>query len=572
MSNKKQKLELTWIGKDEELKLEPRILIEDPNKSYGDINSPNMLIHGDNLLALKALEQDYANRIKCIYIDPPYNTGSAFEYYDDHLEHSIWLSLMRPRLEILQRLLSDDGVIWISIDDHESHYLKVMCDEIFQRENFVADIAYERSGSAGLGQGGLFVNTAERILVYKKNVLNVNNILGYTDLELKTMKRYNKILVESGNKELIEEFTSKSNGEPVKIYKHSNFKIETISLRDPENRMSEINNEFVVNFDKLFRTNNVQKENEFQNELISKMDKKFLYTVDYVPSRGKHQGKLTTLYYYNAELFAWLKDSALLEDKKISKANKLTNVWTHSDIPKADLANEGNVDFPRSKKPEQLLKRILEISTNAGDIVLDSFLGSGTTAAVTHKLNRKWIGIELGEHANTHCIPRLKSVVDGRDNTGISKTVKWKGGGGFKFYNLAPSLLRKDGFGNFVIDEKYNANMLAAAMCKLEGFKYSPDELLYWKQGKSTETDHIFVTTGFVTFEQLDSIHAQMKEDESLLICAKSFAPGSENHFPNITVKKIPQMILGKCEFGKDNYDLNIIKATEEEAEESNQG
>jgi len=569
--NKKQKLELTWIGKDEELKLEPRVLIEDPNKSYGDPNTENMLIYGDNLLALKALEQDFTGKIKCIYIDPPYNTGSAFEYYDDHLEHSIWLSLMKPRLEILQKLLSSDGVIWISIDDNESHYLKVLCDEIFLRDNFVADIAYERSGSAGLGQGGLFVNTAERILVYKKNILNVNDILGYSDLELKTMKRYNKILVETGQRELIEEFNSKSNGEPVKIYRHTNFKIETISLRNPEERIDEINKEFVINFNKLFRTNNVQKENAFQNELINKMDKKFLYTVDYVPSRGKYQGKLTTLYYYNSELFAWLKDSALIEDNKISKANKLTNVWSHADIPKADLANEGKVDFPRSKKPEQLIKRILEISTNEQDYVLDSFLGSGTTSAVAHKLKRKWIGIELGEHANTHCLPRLRSVVDGRDATGITKNVGWSGGGGFKFYNLAPSLLRKDSFGNFVIDEKYNANMLAAAMCKQEGFKYLPDETQYWKQGKSTETDYIFVTTGFVTLEQLDSIHAQMTENESLLICAKAYAPGCENHFSNITIKKIPQMILGKCEFGKENYDLNIVKTTMEEAEDSNE-
>ena len=203
-----------------------------------------------------------------------------------------------------------------------------------------------------------------------------------------------------------------------------------------------------------------------------------------------------------------------------------------------------------------------------GDLILDSFLGSGTTVAVAHKMTRRWIGIELGDHANTHCLPRLKSVVDGVDQNGISKSLNWKGGGGFKFYNLAPSLLRKDNFGNFVIDERYNANMLAAAMCKHEGFKYYPDENLYWKQGKSTETDYIFVTTSFVTVEQLDKIHSEMKEDESLLICAKSFASECEKRFANITIKKIPNMILGKCEFGKDNYDLNIINATKVEAEE----
>ena len=218
-----------------------------------------------------------------------------------------------------------------------------------------------------------------------------------------------------------------------------------------------------------------------------------------------------------------------------------------------------------------MLFRSFDLASTKNDWVLDSFLGSGTTAAVAHKMERKYIGIELGEHADTHCLTRLKGIVDGTDQSGISKSINWKGGGGFKFYNLAPSLLRRDTFGNFVIDENYNANMLAAAMCKHEGFKFYPDETLYWKHGKSTETDFIFVTTGFITAEQLDKVHSEMKTGESLLICAKAYAPECENHFANITIKKIPQMILGRCEFGKDNYDLNIIKATEAEAEESNE-
>ena len=208
------------------------------------------------------------------------------------------------------------------------------------------------------------------------------------------------------------------------------------------------------------------------------------------------------------------------------------------------------------------------MSTACGDWVLDSFLGSGTTAAVAHKMSRQWIGIELGEHANTHCRPRLKLIIDGKDMSGISEATGWKGGCGFKFYELASSLLRKDKYGNWVIDEKYNANMLAAAMCKHEGFKFFPDETIYWKQGKSTESDYIFVTTSFVTAEQLDKIHEEMKRGESLLICAKSFAPQCKERHTNITIKKIPQMILGKCEFGKDNYDLNIVNASQEDAED----
>ena len=163
---KRGKLELTWVGKYEEEELEPRILIEDKSKSYGDPDAENMLIHGDNLLALKALENDYTGRIKCVYIDPPYNTGNAFENYEDNIEHSLWLSMMHNRLYILHKLLSEEGSIWISIDNTEGHYLKVMCDEIFGRDNFVSDITYEKSNVTGLGQGGAIFNTGEKILVY----------------------------------------------------------------------------------------------------------------------------------------------------------------------------------------------------------------------------------------------------------------------------------------------------------------------------------------------------------------------------------------------------------------------
>jgi adenine-specific DNA-methyltransferase len=224
----------------------------------------------------------------------------------------------------------------------------------------------------------------------------------------------------------------------------------------------------------------------------------------------------------------------------------------------------------RTPKPEKLLKKILELSTEEGDVILDSFLGSGTTGAVAHKMKRKYIVVELGDQVLTHCQPRLKMVVDGEQG-GISVDVDWKGGGGFKFYNLAPSLLKKDKYDQWIIDESYNATMLAAAMCKHEGFRFFPDQDAYWKHGKSTETDYIFVTTAFVTVEQLDKIHEEMKEGESLLVCAKSFAPECERRHSSITIKKIPQMILGRCEFSKENYDLNIIQSTEDMAEEQDE-
>lgn len=505
IQNKQNKLELTWIGKyDERKPLEPRILIENKDYSYGEPETGilpngkpwngNMLIHGDNLLALKALENEYAGQIKCIYIDPPFNTGQAFEYYDDFQEHSIWLNLMYKRL-----------------DTHN---------------------------------------------------------YSYTQLELKTMKRYNRYIVSYGNKTLVNEFISESNGSPVRLYKHSDYKIESISLKDYEANQSKINKIYIDNLSDIFRGNRVQKENVFQNDIIAIMENNSLYSVEYIPSRGKYENKETTLYYYNKELLSFLADTAEIVDNKIVKSQKMTSLWTHGEIPKADIAHEGNVYFPRGKKPEQLLKRVIEMSTNENDIVLDSFLGSGTTAAVAQKMGRRYIGIELGNHAYTHCVPRLKMVTDGTDQGGISKAQNWKGGSGFKFYELAPSLLKEDKFGNLVINKEYNADMLAAAMAKQEGYTYQPSQETYWKQGFGSETDYIYTTTQFLTVESLAAIHETMAEDESLLICCTSFQRECKSAFSNISIKKIPQMLLGRCEFGKDDYSLNIIEVPEVECEE----
>lgn len=555
------RLELTWYGKDEPIRIEPRLLIENTELSNvgGDSDTENMLIHGDNLLALKALEKDYAGQVKCIYIDPPFNTGQAFEHYDDNLEHSIWLNLMNERFKHLYRLLEADGMFWIHLDDVEVHYCKVLLDEIFTRRNFVSHITYERSAVAGLGQGGYLVNTTEHILLYKKGSLPDKLNLSYEELGFNIIKRYNRFVVNFGERVLVREFTAKSNGELVRVYEHSGVEIASISLRDAKNREAEIRKEFVEHLDTLFRGNRVQKENEFQNNIIASLDKGKLYSVDYVPSRGKNKGEETTLYYYNCELLSWLKDTTTLENGMLSKSQKMTTLWKHGEIPKADIANEGGVYFPRSKKPEQLLHRIIEMSTEPGDIVLDSFLGSGTTAAVAHKMGRRYIGIEMGEHAYTHCKTRLDAVIAGNDLLGITKTLDWQGGGGYRFYELAPTLINKDAFGEYVINEEYDADMLAAAVALHEGFRYQPDENLFWKQSSGNENSYLFVTTRHLNGTYLDSIKDTMQEDEYLIIACKSFDSGLDKAYDNIVIKKIPQMLLSRCEFGKDDYALNII-------------
>ena len=555
------KLELTWYGKDEPIRIEPRLLIENTalSNTAADPDTENMLIHGDNLLALKALETQFAGQVKCVYIDPPFNTGQAFEHYDDNVEHSIWLNLMNQRLRSLYNLLEANGMLWIHLDDVEVHYCKVLLDEIFARQNFVAHITYERSAVAGLGQGGYLVNTTEHILLYKKGSLPGKTNLSFEELGFNIIKRYNRYVSNFGERTLVREFTAKSNGEVVRVYEHSGVQIETISLRDAKNRENEIRQEFVIHLDSLFRGNRVQKENEFQNDIIASLDKGKFYSVDYIPSRGKSKDELTTLYYFNCELLSWLKDTTTLENGMLTKSQKMTTLWKHGEIPKADIANEGGVYFPRSKKPEQLLRRIIEMSTEPGDLVLDSFLGSGTTAAVAHKMGRRYIGIEMGDHAYTHCKTRLDAVINGEDSLGITKATDWQGGGGYRFFELAPSLINRDPFDEYIINEEYDAEMLAAAVALHEGFRYQPDESLFWKQSVGSENSYLFVTTRHLNSTYLDSIKDTMEDGEYLIIACRSFDSGLDKVYNNITIKKIPQMLLSRCEFGKTDYNLNIV-------------
>lgn len=523
--SKKQRLELMWIGKGEKdnPRLEPRILIEDPERSYGDKDTENILIHGDNLLALKALEQDYAGKVKCIYIDPPYNTGNAFEHYDDGLEHSEWLNLIKPRLILLRKLLSDDGSIWISIDDDESHYLKVLSDEIFGRNNYVTCCMWQKIHSTKNDAKHLSVNH-DYILVYAKNIERINfNMLPRT---------------------------------PEMDARYQN--------PDNDPRGSWQSGDLVANEE---RTNGYF-------DVVGPTGKIFN-----VP-KGKHW------VYAQTTIEAMIKDSRIWFGKngtafprkkrflsEVQSGRKGNTWWSsdevgHNQEAKRETKAFNSEDVFATPKPERLVERILTLGSNKDDIVLDSFLGSGTTAAVAHKMGRKWIGVELGEHCNTHCVPRLQKVIDGTDQGGISKAVDWQGGGGFRYYTLAPSLLKKDSNDRWVISEEYNAEQLAAAMAKQEGFKYYPDETVYWKQGYSTETDFIYTTTQFLTVDIIDKIHEEMKPEESLLITCKAFQDACVKRHSNITVKKIPHVLLGRCEFGKDDYSLNIINVPVVDAED----
>jgi adenine-specific DNA-methyltransferase len=520
------KLELTWYGKDELIKVEPRLLIENAALSNTAIapDTENMLIHGDNLLALKALEKKFAGQVKCIYIDPPYNTGSAFEHYDDNLEHSQWLNLMRPRLEILWQLLSEEGSLWISIDDDEQAYMKVLCDELFGREHFISSMIWQKRTSPDMR--AVISDGHEYVLLYAKNRENFK-------------KNRNKL--------------------PLSAEQASNYK-------NPDNdpRGDWTSADYTA---QGYRPNQMY-------EITTPGGAK------YTPPEGKCWKNIEEVFLQQvAENRIWFGPEGLSMPRRKTFLSEHEGVipwtwWTNKEVghnqeaKKEIIALFGTLNVFDTPKPERLLERIIHIATNPGDLVLDSFLGSGTTAAVAHKMSRRYIGIEMGGHAYTHCKVRLDKVIAGEDQGGITKAQNWQGGGGYRFYELAPTLINEDVFGEAIINPDYDADMLAVAVALHEGFTYQPDSNLFWKQAVGNENSYLFTTTRHLTADYLDAIKGSMEEDEYLVIACRSFDRGLDKAYGNVAVKKIPQMLLDRCEFGKTDYNLNIVHPPVYEDEE----
>lgn len=404
---KKQRLELTWIGKEIRPKLEPRILLEDPDKSYHAAHQEsendifdNRLIFGDNLLALKALESEFAGKIKCVFIDPPYNTGSAFEHYDDGVEHSIWLGLMRDRLEIIRRLLSEDGSLWITIDDNEAHYLKVMCDEIFGRNNFMSNIIWEKADSPRM-DAQFFSTRHDHILVFAKNKTKfVINKISVNEEGL--AKHYDKV-DETGRPYYLKPLRAMGGDDSREARPSLFFPMTAPDASD------------------VFPIRKDGSEGRWRwSQDRTESDK---HLIEWIKSRK-----------------GWSPYYRIYGDVKSFRPPE--TIWNHTDVgsnrtSKAEIKTIFNdIKTFDTPKPEKLIQRIISLATSPNDIVLDSFAGSGTTGAVAHKMGRRWIMIELGEHCHTHIIPRLKKVIDGEDQGGITKAVNWKGGGGFRYYRL----------------------------------------------------------------------------------------------------------------------------------------
>lgn len=462
-----------------------------------------MLIFGDNLLSLKALEQNFAGKIKCIYIDPPYNTGNAFTHYDDGLEHSLWLNLLYSRLKIIHSLLSENGVLFVNLDETEHAYLKVILDSIFLRQNYIGDLIWKKR--KGGGNHSRFFAIDHDYLVYAKNSSKeIHTQKWRVSQSDEYLKRYKEI-DENGNRFYWNTLARDGLQNPIPV-----------SVECPDGTILKLNSQ---------KSEQTIKAGLKDGSIrLKKMKNKWsLHHKVYMPS-----GQVLRSILDNAGTNKTAKDEMeyLFNDKK-------------------------TFDYP---KPEKLIKIILELCTVPGDWILDSFSGSGTTGVVAHKMGRKWIMCELGEHCHTHIIPRLHKVIDGTDQGGISKAVNWKGGGGFKYYRLAEPLLVKDKDLStskhpvYIINPRYDETLLIKSICKIENFRYRHAGRLH---GISSEKRFLHVTTRLVTQGYMESLAEDIGEDQSLLIyCTRK----SRNlKLPdNIEIKKIPKNLLEKCDFEED--------------------
>lgn len=484
-----------WVDKKDPRVTEPRIFIE--SETHGVADSENMLIKGDNLLALKSLLQDFKNKIKVIYIDPPYNTGNAFAHYDDGMEHSLWLGLMKTRIETLHRLLRKDGTLWISIDDDESHYLKVMCDEIFGRKNFVANVIWEKKYSPQ-NDAKWLSDSHDHILVYAKNKdIWRPNLLSRTD-------------------EMNARYKNPDNDA------RGVWKSADLTAKDP----------FPYG----------------QYEITGPTGKNFL------PSNNRHWA------YGKDKMGEMIKDNRIWFGKdgtnkpalkiflsEVKQGSVAKTIWYRTEVgdnqeAKREIRTFNAGDEFTTPKPERLINRIIDLASSEGDWVLDSFAGSGTTGAVAHKMNRKWIMIELGEHAKTHIMPRLKEVVTGKDQGGISQSVGWKGGSGFKYFELGDSLfVQDDDLRYTIINPKMYNGKLIRAVLKVEGFKpYNPDNGLHGLSGSTAA----HVTEQYLTQDYINVLLNEIGDKaDYLVIYAKTIS--SNLKLPdNVEVKRMPDVLL----------------------------
>jgi adenine-specific DNA-methyltransferase len=526
------KKEYLWVDKKDPRVSEPRILLE--RESYGDKDSENILIKGDNLLALKALLPDYGGKVKLIYIDPPFNTGAGFEHYDDGLEHSIWLTMMRDRLQLLKQFLRKDGKIFVHVDWHEMARLKVVLDEVFGLSNYMNTITMTTNDPSGFkATANKLFTTSNFILVYSKSDKGKN--LNKLYVEKGYDKQYSKYLhnrdknYTSWRWENLTDVVAKSLG-----FGNSKDAKKELTNELFEGKVAEF---AIENARNVFRLAVIQGGARAKRLETIKKSKEVKNKVFVHPNED-----LDNFYILNGDQILFYENRLVEIDGIKLPGQLVTDVWT--DISWNGISNEGEINFPNAKKPEALIKRVLEMTTQNGDLVLDSFAGSGTTGAVAQKMNRKWIMIEMGGHAETHIIPRIKSVVSGKDQTGISKSVSWKGGSGFKYFELGDSLfVADDDLRLTVLNPKVYNGVLIRAVLKVEGFKLlHPDNGLHGISGRTIA----HVTEQYLNQEYVEALLREVSDAaDYLIVYAKTIS--SKIKLPeNVEIRKIPDVLLRK--------------------------
>jgi adenine-specific DNA-methyltransferase len=453
--------ELIWIGKDRRSTLEPCLLVHDPVQSYraADHVGPtdlfdNRLIRGDNLQALQALKQEFTGQIKCVYIDPPYNTGQALAHYDDGLEHSTWLSFMRERLLVLKDLLRHDGTLFCQLNDDEAAYGKVLLDEIFGRHNFINQVSVRMkrtAGASGGGQDKRLKKNVEYLLIYAQDrdgpagFGSFNAVYDEQDLceVIRNMQdagrswKYTSILLGAEPRVHLATIAD-GEDQPIEIFKRTNVQRTTVAAMQRQTGKSE-EEIYFEHFQAIFSDTNAQSSIRTRViDAVGKLDEGEMLEVEYKPRSGRDRGQLVTHAYVSNTIrrVIWLRDIACQRGRRLLKLERTGTFW--DGFPLNNLTKEGGVRFQHGKKPEALLHKILELATQPGDLVLDAFGGSGTTGAVAHKMGRRWILVELGPQCDTHIIPRLRKVIDGADPGGVTAVTGWQGGGGFRYYRASP--------------------------------------------------------------------------------------------------------------------------------------
>lgn len=549
---KNKKLELQWSNKDKALYYdidsggyewvdmkdprvtEPRILVE--KETYGDQNTENLLIKGDNLLALKALLQDYQSRINLIYIDPPYNTGNAFEHYNDGLEHSIWLSLMRDRIQALYKLLAPDGFFCCQIDESEGPYLKVLLDEILGRQNYITTFYIQvRYSNKTLAEDNAYQKLIEQCFVYAKDRFKAKPNKGIEEYKV---EKFEWEITETAKGQILE-----LGGKKVEVFQLNEYEIKKVKPS-------------LTALKETWATGSLIKQKKSSGEFLFKhlAPRKevdglgCLYKVYGMGEDGLGFRYFTGPKRADATKGKFYSGIPLQRLQEIQKGNttKEVPIPNFYDLS-ASFGNcrmEGGADFRGGKKPEKLMEIVIQHFSNPGDTVLDSFAGSGSTGATAHKMDRKWIMVELGQHAVTHIIPRMKGVVDGSDKNGITKEVDWQGGGGFKYFELGDSLFVRDSDLRLtVINPKMYNGALIRAVLKIEGFKLvNPDNGLHGKSG----TTAAHVTEQYLNQEYVDAVLNEINDQAKFVVIYAKTVSRKLKLPDNVEIKRIPDILLKK--------------------------